>query len=71
MLDFRTRFGRHVIAIGSNEQTARLCGIPVARTKILVYTIGGIFAGCAAILQYSRTSQGSPTAIAYQGTDKS
>jgi ribose/xylose/arabinose/galactoside ABC-type transport system permease subunit len=57
-----TRFGRHVIAIGSNEQTARLCGIPVARTKILVYTIGGIFAGCAAILQYSRTSQGSPTA---------
>lgn len=57
-----TRFGRHVIAIGSNEQTARLCGIPVNRTKILVYTIGGIFAGCAAILQYSRTNQGSPTA---------
>jgi ribose/xylose/arabinose/galactoside ABC-type transport system permease subunit len=57
-----TRFGRHLIAIGSNEQTARLCGIPVNRTKIFVYTIGGIFAGCAALLQYSRTNQGSPTA---------
>ncbi len=57
-----TRFGRHVIAIGSNEQTARLCGIRVNRTKIWVYTIGGIFVGCAAVLQYSRTNQGSPTA---------
>ena len=57
-----TRFGRHVIALGSNEQTARLCGIPVNRTKILVYTIGGLFAGCAALMQYSRTNQGSPTA---------
>ncbi|HEX8523266.1 MAG TPA: ABC transporter permease [Tepidisphaeraceae bacterium] len=57
-----TRFGRHVIAIGSNEQTARLCGIPVASRKILVYTLGGVFAGCAALMQYSRTNQGSPTA---------
>jgi len=57
-----TRFGRHVIALGSNEQTARLCGIPVNRAKILVYTIGGLFAGCAALMQYSRTNQGSPTA---------
>lgn len=57
-----TRFGRHVIAIGSNEQTARLCGIPVNRTKIIVYTLGGLFVGFAAILQYSRTNQGSPTA---------
>ena len=32
-----TRFGRHVFAIGSNEQTARLCGVPVARTKLLIY----------------------------------
>ena len=32
-----TRFGRHVFAVGSNEQTARLCGIDVERTKIGVY----------------------------------
>ena len=54
------RFGRHTIAIGSNEQTARLCGIPVARTKILLYLTGGFFAGVAGIMQYSRQRQGSP-----------
>ena len=36
-----TRFGRHVFAIGSNEATARLCGIDVARVKIAVYTLAG------------------------------
>jgi ribose/xylose/arabinose/galactoside ABC-type transport system permease subunit len=57
-----TRFGRHVLAIGSNEQTARLCGIPVTRQRILVYTIGGLFAGFASLLQYARSVAGDPTA---------
>jgi ribose transport system permease protein len=35
-----TRFGRHIYAIGSNEQTARLCGISVRRTKLLISLIG-------------------------------
>ena len=35
-----TRFGRHIYAIGSNEQTARLCGISVKRTKLLIYVFG-------------------------------
>ena len=56
-----SRFGRQVIAVGSNEQTARLCGIPVARTKILVYTLGGFFTGIAGLFFYSRITQGSPT----------
>jgi ribose/xylose/arabinose/galactoside ABC-type transport system permease subunit len=56
------RFGRHVIAIGSNEQTARLCGIPVNRNKIYIYLIGGFFAGVAGIMQYAWQKQGSPTA---------
>ena len=34
-----TRFGRHVVAIGSNERTARLCGIRVPEVKIAVYAI--------------------------------
>jgi ribose/xylose/arabinose/galactoside ABC-type transport system permease subunit len=55
------RFGRHVIAIGSNENTARLCGISINRNKIIVYTIGGFFGGCAALWFFSRQSQGSPT----------
>jgi ribose transport system permease protein len=56
-----TRFGRHVFAIGSNERTARLCGVAVPRTKIIIYTIGAIFAGVAGVLQFSRLSVGDPT----------
>ncbi|HVE42887.1 MAG TPA: ABC transporter permease [Planctomycetota bacterium] len=56
-----TRFGRHVVAIGSNEQAARLCGVPIGRTKILVYMLGGIFGGLAGLLQYSRLTIGDPT----------
>ncbi|MDB5332747.1 MAG: transporter permease [Phycisphaerales bacterium] len=59
-----TRFGRHVFAIGSNEQTARLCGVGVGRTKIMVYAIGGLFAGVAGVLQYSYLGQGDPTTAA-------
>ena len=36
-----TRLGRHIFAVGSNEETARLCGVPVGRTKLFVY-MGGI-----------------------------
>jgi ribose/xylose/arabinose/galactoside ABC-type transport system permease subunit len=57
-----TRFGRHAVAIGSNEAAARLCGVSVHRTKILVYTLGGLFAGLGGLLQYSRLSMGDPTA---------
>ena len=56
-----TRFGRHARAIGSNEQTARLCGIGVARTKTLIYMLGGLFAGLAGVLQFSRLNVGDPT----------
>lgn len=56
-----TRIGRHVFAIGSNEQTARLCGIPVERVKVIVYLLGGAFAGVAGVLQFSRLTVGDPT----------
>ncbi|QYM77585.1 ABC transporter permease [Horticoccus luteus] len=56
-----TRFGRHVFALGSNEQAARLCGVPIDRRKILVYTLGGVFAGVAAVLQFSYLTGGDPT----------
>jgi ribose transport system permease protein/erythritol transport system permease protein len=63
-----TRFGRHVFAIGSNQETARLCGVPVGRTKILVFTLGGFFAGLAGLMQFSyEGASGQPTtAIAYE-----
>jgi ribose/xylose/arabinose/galactoside ABC-type transport system permease subunit len=56
-----TRFGLHVFAVGSNEATARLCGVPVGRVKMLVYTLGGAFAGVAGLLQFSRLTVGDPT----------
>jgi ribose transport system permease protein len=56
-----TRFGRHVFAIGSNERMARLCGVAIARTKILVYTLSAALAGMAGLLQFSKLSVGDPT----------
>ena len=57
-----TRFGRHLFAIGSNERTARLCGVRVDRSKVAVYAIAGAFAGLAGVLQLSQLSVGDPTA---------
>jgi ribose transport system permease protein len=57
-----TKFGRHIFAIGSNEQTARLCGINVPLTKLLVYAIAGGLVGIAAVLHFSfLNSMGDPT----------
>jgi ribose/xylose/arabinose/galactoside ABC-type transport system permease subunit len=56
-----TRFGRHLFAIGSNERTARLCGVQVERNKIAVYMLAGAFAGLAGVLEFSRLSVGDPT----------
>jgi len=56
-----TRFGRHLFAIGSNERTARLCGVRVERRKIAVYTAAGALAGLAGVMEFSRLSVGDPT----------
>jgi ribose/xylose/arabinose/galactoside ABC-type transport system permease subunit len=56
-----TRIGRHIFALGSNEQTARLCGVPVNRTKTIVYMLCSTFAALAGILQFSYLTMGDPT----------
>jgi ribose transport system permease protein len=56
-----TVFGRHVFAIGSNESTARLCGIRTNRAKILIYGISGLFCGLAGVMEFSRLTVGDPT----------
>lgn len=56
-----TVFGRHIFALGSNEATARLCGIPAARLKVLIYATAGCFFGLAGLFQLSRLRQGDPT----------
>lgn len=57
-----TVLGRYIFAIGSNEQTARLCGINVNLHKVLIYSLAAVFTGVAAILQYSNLTVGDPTA---------
>jgi ribose/xylose/arabinose/galactoside ABC-type transport system permease subunit len=56
-----TRFGRHLFAIGSNERTARLCGVRINWCKWGVYTISGALAGLAGVLLFSQLSVGDPT----------
>ncbi len=45
----KTRFGRNVYAIGGNEQSARLMGLPVNRTKMMVYGFNGFCSALAGI----------------------
>ena len=58
-----TRFGRHVIAVGSNESAARLCGVPISRINIAVYALSGFFAGLAGLMFFSRLTIGDPTGL--------
>ena len=56
-----TRFGRHVYALGGNEQAAELLGVRAARVKIAIYTISGLLAGLSGVLLASRLSSAPPT----------
>jgi ribose transport system permease protein len=57
----QTVFGRRVFAIGSNEATARLCGIRVPWQKVLIYSLAGLFFGAAGLMQLTRLTQGDPS----------
>jgi inositol transport system permease protein len=57
----KTKFGRHVFAIGGNEQAARICGINVEKTLVKVYAYAGFLTAVSAILLTARTSAGNPT----------
>jgi len=56
-----TRLGRHIVAVGSNEETARLCGVAIERVKIFVYGTAGAFSGLAGLMMMSYQEQGDPT----------
>eukprot|EP01035_Chromulina_nebulosa_P050823 gene50823-69124_t len=59
-----TVLGRHIFALGSNEATARLCGVPTTRLKVVIYALAGCFFGLAGVFQLSRLRQGDPTVAA-------
>ncbi|TVR19458.1 MAG: ABC transporter permease [Anaerolineaceae bacterium] len=56
-----TRFGKYTVAIGGNEETARLAGIPVKRYKLGIYALGGFLTGIASVLLLARLRSGDPT----------
>ncbi|NCT92742.1 sugar ABC transporter permease YjfF [Cellulomonas sp. APG4] len=55
-----TRFGRTVYAIGGNEQSARLMGLDVARTKVAAYVISGLCGGLAGLVLTAYSGAGYP-----------
>jgi ribose/xylose/arabinose/galactoside ABC-type transport system permease subunit len=56
----QTRFGRHIYAIGGNQEAASLAGIPVRRIMITVYVLSGVLSGLAALLFDGRLATASP-----------
>lgn len=65
----RTLLGVWTTAVGSNERAAHLCGVPVARTKVVIYALMGAAAGLAGALQFGRLTVGDPTTAAGKELD--
>lgn len=58
----KTGFGRHVYAIGGNEEAALLSGVDVSKVKTLVYGICGMLSGLAAVILTARLNSAQPIA---------
>ena len=55
-------YGRHVLAVGGNEEAARMMGLKVDKVKMIAYTISGVCAGLAGVILTSRLGAGQPVA---------
>src|SRR5699024_11922508 len=63
----KTTFGRNTLAIGGNEEAARLAGVPVVRTKIIIFVLSGLVSAIAGVVLASRMTSGQPmTLIGYE-----
>jgi len=56
-----TANGRYVLAIGGNEEAARLMGLPVDRVKLWLYVFSGLLAGLAGVILAAQFGAGQPT----------
>ena len=61
VMERKTVLGRWTIASGGNQEAANLSGIPVNRTRVILYVVSGLAAGIAGILINSRVATGDPT----------
>ncbi|VUT06317.1 ABC transporter permease [Klebsiella spallanzanii] len=57
----KTPLGEYILAIGGNEEAARVAGVPVRRTKVTVYVISGILASLASLILIGRLGAAEPT----------
>lgn len=57
----KTPLGEYIFAVGGNEEAARVCGVPVAKTKIAVYVISAVLASVAALILVGRLGAADPT----------
>lgn len=57
----RTRLGRHIYAVGSNREAARLSGVPIGLVLLFVYACSGLLAGLGGVVMASQLKSGSPT----------
>ena len=57
-----TRLGRYIYALGGNEAATRLSGISVNKVKVIVYSLCGLLASLAGIIEVARLSSAQPTA---------
>jgi ribose transport system permease protein len=63
----RLRLGRHIFAVGGNEEAARLSGVPVRGTLVAAYALSGFFSAVAGICQAAQETHGDPeTGMAYE-----
>ncbi len=61
LLTHQTPFGRNIYALGGSEASARLMGVPVGRTKLLLYALSGFCAALAGVVSTIYTGSGNPT----------
>lgn len=57
----KTPLGEYILAVGGNEEAARVAGVPVKRTKVTVYVISGVLASLASLILIGRLGAAEPT----------
>lgn len=65
----KTIYGRNTLAIGGNEEAARLAGVNVVKTKMLIFTISGFISALAGVILAARMTSGQPmTSVGFELT---
>ncbi len=65
----KTVYGRNTLAIGGNEEAARLAGVNVTRTKLIIFTASGLISALAGVILAARMTSGQPmTSVGFELT---